>query len=87
MIDVDSTGAIKAYLAAFYALQQTFYDDDAVAALPQYRIDAKNANFVAPEVFMALKGDVPRLNSTTILLSGDLFSLAILISKLMKVMK
>jgi hypothetical protein len=83
-LDLNEKGRLDAALGGFYALQQCKTDEDARRAFPVYRIDAKSANFVAPEVFNALKGNPPNLNAAIALLSGDLFSLGILISKVIK---
>jgi hypothetical protein len=83
-LNVDEKGTLDAALGGFYGLQQCKNDEDARRAFPVYRIDAKSANFVAPEVFTALKGNPPGLNAAIALLAGDLFSMAILMSKLIK---
>lgn len=83
-IERNSVGSITGYLSGFGCLQQCFTDEDATIAFPLYRIDAKSANFVAPEVFRALRGDVVKFKTLEALKAGDTFSLAMLISKLLK---
>lgn len=81
---VEKQKKMHGVLTGFGSLQHIPSDKEASAAFAEYRIDGKAANFVAPEVFNGLRGDVPSFNSAQILKSGDLFSLAILISKLLK---
>jgi hypothetical protein len=85
---VQNDKGIHGVLTGFGGLQR-FGSDDAVAAkaFPNYRIDAKAANFVAPEVFNALRGQVPSLNVSSALKAGDLFSWAMLVSKMLKSLK
>ncbi|KAI3657742.1 hypothetical protein MP638_004346 [Amoeboaphelidium occidentale] len=79
---------LSASLSAFNGLQHIGDDErKAINAYPNYRIDAKAANFVAPEVFSAIRGQTPSINPAMALKSGDLFSWAMLISKLMKYVK
>lgn len=84
---VEKYKTIRGVLTGFGSLQRIPNDKEASAVFAEYRIDGKAANFVAPEIFTGLRGDVPSFNSAQILKSGDLFSLAILISKLLKASK
>lgn len=87
-IFVEKDKAIHGVLTGMGGLQLVHSDDHlAVKAFPNYRVDAKAANFVAPEVFNALRGQTTLMNASIALKSGDLFSWAILISKLLKAVK
>jgi hypothetical protein len=86
-IFLEKEKKLHAVLTSFNSLVKAETDAKAKKAFSVYRIDAKAANFVAPEVFLALKGQPPTLNAAQALKSGDLFSLGILISKLLRSIK
>lgn len=86
-IFVEKEKRLRGVLSGFGGLQNVGTDDQAaLKAFPLYRIDAKAANYVAPEVFSAIRNQVTSTPSVAIK-HGDQFSLAILISKMLKVTK
>lgn len=77
-------GQAVACLGGLGGLLKCTTDDQAKKQFPLYRIDAKNANYVAPEIFEAIRGTIPSFETKTALFSGDVFSFAILLNKLIK---
>jgi hypothetical protein len=74
----------RAVLGGLYGLVKVESDEKARKMYAVYRIDAKNANYVAPEVFEVMKGVVPLVESLRAYKSVDVFSVAMLLSKLLK---
>jgi serine/threonine protein kinase len=85
-INRDASGAFYAVVAGFGGAIKADVEEIARKAFPIYRPDNSSISFIAPEQFLAIRGQLPESDLGAVMKAGDLFSWSAILCKMIKLM-